>query len=381
MVTVKTAITLLVALLLVGCGGSESNEKASPSGEKTGKGSAVESADMAVVEEKESGLDAAYVAGNRAYGVGGGSGGEKLAAAVNTTLMSTLAPAAIRSPVDSSFIAYNSWRERRPVIRIHDTTTNADSILDEGAFSLAWRRDGALGYFKGLQPDVGTPKRYLGHVVVRRSRQAAPVRWTEKPGRYIVAAWAGERLVVYRLSEEWPELLVLDGPGRTRVLAESSGLVALSPDGRRAFVTRYGASPPVVRILDIATGEEVATFTFSKETGEPLTWVTESGSWVGDLVAAPATQGVVILRVDSGEIVLDQVLRLDPDFFPLGAFEPRLDDAGRKLVVWAELVSQPRQAIPPAAVLICDRVDHQCVQGPQASSFPGPRIIYNPSRP
>jgi hypothetical protein len=329
---------------------------------------------VTVVERPRAAAAAAYAVGDRVYGLRP-SGAVRLAASINTTLIATLSPAAVPSP-DGRLLAYNAWRGRRPLVRVHDLESGKDDVLDEGAMSLAWRVDGALGYFKALAPDVRNARRYRGHVVVRVRPEAPPVRWTRKPGRYLVAAWAGRHLLAYRIGSSWPDLLVADGPGRVRVLAKAGALVAVSPDGSRVFVSTYGASPPVVRVLDVTTGREVA-----RRVVTTLRWVTESGSWEGDLIAATASSGVAVFRVGAQSIALEQVLRFDRAGFAVGPFEPRVEDGGRRIVGWAELASRPRQALPQAAVLDCERGERRCTQAAPVTTAVGLRLVYDPSRP
>jgi hypothetical protein len=326
------------------------------------------------VVERPRAVAAAYAVGDRVYGLRP-SGDVRLAASINTTLIATLSPAAVPSP-NGRLLAYNAWRGGRPLVRLHELATRKDDVLDESAMSLAWRADGALAYFKALAPDVRDPRRYRGHVVVRGRPDAPSVRWTRTPGRYLVAAWAGRRLLVYRIGSSWPDLLAADGPGRIRVLAKAGALVAVSPDGARAFVSAYGASPPVVRVVDVATGREVA-----RRVVTALRWVTESGSWAGNLVAASANTGVAVFRVRARSIALEQTLRFDAAGFSVGPFEPRVESGGRRIVGWAELASRPRQAVPQAAVLDCDRAARRCTQAAPVSTAVGVRLVYNPSRP
>lgn len=301
----------------------------------------------------------------------------KLGAAANATLIATLAPLAVPTPGGTA-LAYNSWRGRRPTIRVRTLPEGDESTLDEGAHSPAWGSDGRrVAYFKALTPEFGDPRRYLGHVVVRDPRGAERRRWTARAGRYVVAAWAGDRVVAYRLRTSFPDLIVLDAPRRERVLAAGSALVALSPDGSRVFVSRYGPSPAVVRVLDVASGEELARF---RPDPQHAPYVLESGSWEGDRVFAATTTGIAVFRVGEGTIELEQVLRVAPTF-PAGVFEPRASADGRTVVAWGELEPQPRQAIPQAALVECDRRSLRCVRVAVSSSSAPPRPVYNPSRP
>jgi hypothetical protein len=361
----KAGLAILGAILFAGClHGAGEEPRARPEAARSGP--------VAVDAGAERGV--AYVAGDRLYGLRA-SRPIRLAAAINTTLIANLSPAAVPAPA-GRLLAYNSWRGGGPVVRIRDLETGKDDVLDEGAVSLAWRRDGALAYFKALKRDVGAPRRYAGRVVVRRAPAADPVRWTPTPRRYLVAAWAGRRLLAYRMRSRWPDLIALDAPGRARLLARAGALVAVSPDGSRAFVSTYGASPPLVRVLDIASGREIARRAFRE-----LRWLTESGAWTGDLVVATGNDGLAVFRVRRRAIALEQVLRFAPAGFPVGPFEPRLEDAGRRITGWAELESQPREALPQAAVLTCDRVARRCRHAPPVSTGVGLRLVYNPSRP
>jgi hypothetical protein len=326
------------------------------------------------VVERPQAVPAPYVAGDRVYGLPR-RGEVELEAPIDTTLIGTLAPAAVPSP-DGRMLAYNSWRGRRPVVRVHDLETGRDDVLSQGAMSVAWRADGAVAYFKALVPDVRTPKRYAGHVVVRSGRNGPATRWTAKPGRYVVAAWAGRRLLLYRVGASWPALLVLDSARGPRVLARTAALVAISPNAERAFVSTYGASPPVVRVLDIASGREIARLAVPS-----VQWLTESGSWTGELVAATASSGVAVFRVGATSIALEQVLRFARAGFTVGPLEPRVEADGRRIVGWAELAPGPRQALSQAAVLDCDRSERRCAQGPPISTAVGVRLVYDPSRP
>ena len=358
-------VAALLAAALAGCVHSDrDSEERAPH----------EAASRVVTVVERGVVAASWVVGDRL--VVRGARTRKLRADVNATLIATLAPVAVAS-VGADSVAYNSWRARRPTLRVHDVRTGAESILDEGAHSVAWARDGKLAYFKALRPDVRFPRAYLGHVAVRRSRRAAPRPWTVRPGRYVVAAWARGRVLFYRLGESFPDLRVLDRPRRQRLLARGSALVAVSADGRRAFVNRYRASPPLVRIIDIRSGGELARLRV--DAGD-VGYVVESGSWAGNRVFAPTTKGIAVFQVSGSTIALEQVLRAGRTF-PLGLSEPRVAADGRTVVAWGQLEGRPRQAVPQAGLVECDRVTLRCVRAAVASAAAPPRPVYNPSRP
>lgn len=313
-------------------------------------------------------VSARYVAGDRL-------GSTRLAAPVVANLIANLAPAAVPDPTGER-VAYNSWRGDRPLVRVRD---GSDVVLAEGAYSPAWRRDGAIAYFQALRPDLPSlaeARGYRGHIVVRDDLDEKPVRWTRQPARYVVAAWAGDRLLAYRITSGWPELLVLDGSGRQRLLARDAALVAISPDALNVFVSTYGASRPLVRVLDVETGEERARLRVPG-----VRWIVEAGSWRGGRVAASASAGIAVFGVTDTKITLQQLLRLERRGFPTGVFEPQLDEAGGRVTAWGERESRPRQALPGVAVVECDLAERRCVRGRELSSAVGLRLVYNPSRP
>ena len=317
-----------------------------------------------------------YVAGNQLFDADDRTT-RRLAGAVGTDLVGTLSPAGV--PIDSGAIIYNSSSLRSPILRITEADGNRDRVFAREALSAAVRRDGAVAYFQGLRPFV-EPKRFLGHVVVREGNRV--LRWTASPGRYVVAAWAGNRLLTYRLREGWPDLLVLDGSGRARRLAKAGALVAVSPDGNRAVISRYGATPPRLTLVDLGTGRSLDRLLLSKPVdGFSLDWVIESGSWRRNLVAAPANAGVVIFRVVGDALSVIQVLQFDTSRFTPGSWQPQFVRSDQEIAVRAELVSPPREAIPRAALIVCDRQTLRCSQGPTVGSFNGPWPIYDPSRP
>jgi hypothetical protein len=365
---------LVVALVLIGC-----TAPPEPAGQARPRSGAIR------VAGEPKPLRAPHVAGDRLYGLTSGERGERLENGINAAFIAVLSPAAVPDPTAGSRVAYNAWEGQGPVLRLLDTGTGDDRILDRGAYSAAWRHDGAIAYFKGqAEIDLEGGERPIGHVVVRGSPDQRAVRWTEQTAQYVVAAWADDRLLVYRIGEgRWPDLLELEGPGKGRVVARDSALVAVSPDGDSAFLSTYGETPPFVQVVDIGERGRTARFSFGEGTpaeARGTRWIVESGSWVGDLVVAKASQGLIVFRIGPGSIEIDQVLRLDGTF-PLGLFEPRLDRSGRRILAWAQLEELPRQPLPDTALVRCDRLTLVCVRGEPVSAGLGLRLVYNPSRP
>jgi hypothetical protein len=211
-------------------------------------------------------------------------------------------------------------------------------------------------------------------------------RAAEAPRRRCVG---GETLLVSRLREgAAPDVPALDGPRQERVYAGRSYLVAVSPDARSAFVAD-GGRPPVVSVVDVASGEAEASLPFrpgKPPFGPDIVAVGDSGSWAGDLVVAPAPPHLAVFRVRGSRIELEQVLHLDPRALPSGAWEPRTDATGRHILVWGQLATgHPTQseATSQAAVLECDRYRLLCVQGEVTPFYVvgPPRVAFDPSRP
>lgn len=328
----------------------------------------------------------AWALGDKLYGVRGAKRPLELESPVHAPLTGTLSAAAAESPIAEEVIAYNAFSRKRPVLRLYDAAAQTDVVLDEGTYSFAWRGDGAIAYFKGLESRVEDPARHLGHVVVRESLSAQPVRWTTRPGRYVVSAWAGERLTVHELEKEsWPTLLVFDGVKRSRVLADRAVLIAISPDGSRAVVAKELRTQPVVALVEVATGRELAAFAFTNEVDpivdQPINYVADSGAWAGDTIIAAVTKGVAVFRVAGDELALEELLFVHPEVFPLGLAEPVIDATGRYFTASAELQQRPRTVFSRTSLIECDRDTRRCVLDRSAPSFQPPRIVYDRSRP
>ena len=372
----KLVATLAAAIIAAGCGSGQE----------------------AVTREPDAARPPArYSVGATVLGVGAGTA--QLAEPPVAPLAGWLTPAGVPSP-DGRALAYNAWHELRPddprlswedqgiepgdrlatpSIRIYDSVTQRDELLEEGAFSVAWRADGALAYFKGAERDYRAAVPYLGDVFVRPALEAEPERWSTEPSRYIVAAWAGERLVAYREHEgEVLDVVVFDGPGRMRVLARNSALVAVSPDGRHAFLERGPAQGrPTVRIVDVESGRTAAALDLT-EIDPAVGTVSYAGDWLGRRVVAASTSGLAVFRVGQ-TIRLEQAVQV-PN--AEGLAEPRFADAsGSRVTAWT---TEGRGGV----FLDCDLDARSCARlvplpsARGAHGFPAwRRPLYNPSRP
>jgi hypothetical protein len=333
----------------------------------------------------------------RGDGLYDGGGRHSLAAAVSGALMGPLSPVAVSSPAGSALL-YSSWQKLRPVdprlsfskqgigdgdelavpwLRARDADGH-DTPIERGAYSAAWRADGAIAYVKGVDAAFQANRPYIGDVYVRDGIHGRSVRWTTGPARYVVYAWAGKRLLFYRIGEgESLQLFVASGPGQVRPLADGSA-IAVSPDGSRVLVLSPDSTN--VRILDVATGREQGWLDVTTAS-TALRWVGYSGSWVGDRVVAPASSGLAVFHVSGDSITLEQALSFDQAQFPAGVQEPRFaDDAGNEIVATAD-VPLKNGADGASFFLDCDRVSRTCERGDAAPASDWPRLVANPSRP
>jgi hypothetical protein len=301
----------------------------------------------------------------------------ELGASVSGAMMGPLSPVAV-SWGDGPLVAYNTWQELKPVdpdqsfsaqgiaaadplgvpsLRIHDGQGN-DFVLARGAYSAAWRHDGAIAFVEGVDPVFRAGRTYTGRVVVRGGVHGRDVAWASDPAHYVVYAWAGERLLFYRIGlGEKTELLVADAPGQIRTLAEGSA-IAVSPDAERVAVLSEDATS--VRILDVATGREQSWIDVTTAT-PPLRWVAYSGSWVGDQIVAPASAGLAVFHVGPDELTLQQVPSLDHGEFPAGVQEPRfVDEAGNEIAASADVPPANGNSGGVSFLLQCDRAARTC---------------------
>jgi hypothetical protein len=256
----------------------------------------------------------------------------------------------------------------RPTLRLFTPSNGQDSVFETGAFSAAWRSDGAIAYFKGVTTDVpGDSSRFVGHLYIRASAGAAPVRWTTDAARYVAVVWAGSNLIAYRQSAgERFDVLALSGPGSVRTLATDATVVATSPDGTQLVVTHNAEGTSTASVVSVANGTSGTALDLAKTTdpqsGAPLQWVTYGGSWDGDVVAAESGAGVALFRVQSGKLSFDRVLvGKNPDY-GMGVHEPQLfrEKSGKLgLIAWAP-VDAPTKNGRAHAIVTCDVSAKSC---------------------
>jgi hypothetical protein len=319
----------------------------------------------------------------------------QLGAPVSGAMIGPLSPVAVRSS-DGKLVAYNTWQELRtvdsdqsfsqqsiadgdalgtPSVRVHDDS-GKDFLLARGAYSAAWRRDGGIAFVKGSDPEFRAGRTYAGQVVVRSGIHGHDVAWTTRPAHYVVYAWAGDRLLFYRVGlGEKLELLVADGPGSIRSLADGSA-IAVSPDATQVAVLSQDATN--VRVLDIATGSELSWLDVTTST-PPLAWLAYSGSWVGDHIVAPASAGLAVLHVGSRSLELEQVLSLDHAQFPVGVQDPRfVDTDGNEIAATAD-IPPGRGSAGISFLLMCDRIARTCDRGEPAPARDWLRLVDGPA--
>jgi hypothetical protein len=330
-----------------------------------------------------------FVRGN---GLFSGKGARsQLTAAVSGAMIGPLSPVAVLSP-GGRYVAYNTWQGQKavdsnqsfssqgigegdvlgtPSLRVHDDS-GKDTLLEQGAYSAAWRLDGAVAFVKGTDRDFRAGRSYDGHVVVRPGVHGKDTAWTKEPAHYVVYAWAGSRLLFYRVGlGEKLELLVADAPGSVRSLAEGSA-IALSPDATRVAVLSQDATN--VRVLDVATGGELAWLDVTTAT-PALAWLGYSGSWTGDHIVAPASTGLAVLHVGSRSLELEQALSLDRARFPVGVQEPEFVDAdGNEIAASADIPPSDGNAAV-SFLLVCDRVVRSCERGESAPAKEWLRLV------
>lgn len=337
-----------------------------------------------------------------------GRGVTRLSQPLLAPLLGQDAALAVPSP-DGRLLAYHAWKGAEngtPLIRMHGLRSGNDPVFEAGAQSLAWRADGALATMQALRPRYenspeGTLGGHLGHVVVRRSLEAAPRRWTKEATQYTVRAWAGPTLLVnvhpsyvYRGRQPDRGLHALDGPERMRALPLDD-LIAVGPDGTLAagppLASGDGPPAPFLNVVRVAGGQLVARLALPRD----LLTVTGIGSWVGDRIVArgasrTGTGALLVFRFAGGELTLEKTIRLDREtalsagvkgFRGVSIGQPTFAGPEARYVIFRVNALGEADSYE-TMFLTCERTGPICRKG--RSLEPLTRwaaLVYNPSRP
>ena len=259
-----------------------------------------------------------------------------------------------------------------------------------------------------------------GHIVVRRTLDRPPVRWSTFASRWSGLAWAGPYLLAQATVTRRDERLDIDfvdyrvhafsGPGCSRVLPLGE-LIAISPDGRYAFghASTHGGqgSDSLLRLVEVSSGKIVDELVQDSGAGA---WARDTIILMTGFVSEPIPPGpdglsvlpgptyvkVVVLRYSDGKLELERELRLSRDIveatglrasnFYFGFAAPAfVDNAARQFTV--ELVIhntlKNRQIDTKVVYLTCDRIESRCRRGRSLDPrrFRWSALVSNPSRP
>jgi hypothetical protein len=350
------AAVVLIALVGTACGGGDRPEVTAAAG-PGGAGSAVVPDEPPPPARREhSRHDANTVVFTAAPGETARE--LRLASTPSNELTAALAPRIVLRP-DLGVGYYNSWEafvdvDGRPsladqgvdpaepvgvpVLRSVDLASGADAAVARGAYGPAVAADGTLAYAQGDPAGFaagGDP--YPSRLLVRRS-DGTTEEWDRAPDLVIPVAWAGDVLLAYRMHEgESLELAAFTGPGRV-AWSTRAYLLAVAPDGARAAIAEPQPSPQTISIVDLASGEVVASTVLDAPV--PVRY---GGDWEGDRLVAPADSRLHRFRVDGAGIVHEGAVELGDGML---AHVALLHDDG--VTVWAAQRTGRAEPVPGA---------------------------------
>jgi hypothetical protein len=333
---------------------------------------------------------------------------------------------------DGRKVAYHAWegdwRRGTSVLRVFDTESGSDRVIDRGAHSPAWRRDGALAYTRAVVPEWDPRKRgnsggRVGHLVVRRNLASPALVWSRhQPQDWRPLAWAGRFLIARgsitvtddETSVRVPRLYAFSGL-LSRISLPLDDLVAVSPDGRlvigEASPLPQGGGESVLRVVQVQSGQILATLDPRRDPdletwsgAQPGIWsgatvLVPTGfatrpvtipTWEGDrVIEGPDTTAVVAFRYEDGALTVDQELKLKREIVEATGLR-RVDNmfTGRPVFVDQEerQFTQPIRASVngrfTSFYVTCDRVEKRCRRGRTLQpDSPWTALMFNPSRP
>jgi len=343
---------------------------------------------------------ASYVSGQTLYLTGRKP--QRLESPLLAALLGQNATLVVESP-GHRYVAYHSWRERVPLLFVHDTVTGLDRLLARGAQTIAWGNDGRIAYVQADPPRYRSSRAYVGRVMVQ-TLSSKPRSWTKRPGNYQVLAWARGRLLVgiraCYLSgcerDPAPGVYVVERSGRLVSLPLAT-LLALSPDGRQAL-GRYDPVPgqdspsPLVRLVDVASGRVLATLDLTQAARAAglrgsLPGALYTAAWRGgEIVGAfSGLDGVVVfLRVRAQRLSIEELVRVPTATLPgrygltfgVPAF---VNGSTDRIVVPLQRSGEGNRSF--VAVLACNRQSRHCVRGRLLAGRDWFAVVSNPSRP
>jgi hypothetical protein len=354
-------------------------------------------------------------------------------------------PLVVPSP-DGRTLVYHAWEaefdRRRGLLksatnflRVFDVASSRDRLLERGAAGVAWRRDGTLAYLRATEPELRNTLEHwkgarFGHVLVRRTPESRPVRWTSTEAAWVPLVWAGRELLVQSTIKgvhlpggvrrfPWG-VWAFSGPGRVRPLGIHT-LVAVSPDGRFAFgVGSRDGSPSLLRVVEPSTGRIAVSVDIDELPGaqkdgieRDLLWLRE-GSWSGDTIIAasgsgsapfqfpldfnrPETlrqegvAGLTVLRYSDGKLSVERTLKLTGAVAEATGIRHRysmfefvhpifVDSTARQFT--SELRIIPNTGRSHFLFVTCDIEKERCRRGRLRKPFTTrAALVYNPSRP
>jgi hypothetical protein len=414
---IKKRAVLLSALVFVVVAGSGVVIWATVAGANSRSEPAVFAKELVLKGETVSKLAAeashSSIRGNELKGARGKLKGKTVFLNGNASVgITSLTPAAVESS-DGRFVVYSTWSvpasaasvgHKRPGgvveydygevlgipnVRLYDADTGTDTLVEAGAYSPALSLDGRLAYVRADTNELKAGTDYTGKIVVGRVDGNSFESWTSDSAKYFPYAWAGSTLLAYRAfpDSEAADLYALKGADQTRLLAAEAELVAVSPDGTRAFVTAGRRTIEIIRVEDgsveaslVLDGEGVADV----ESSTTPHGIGYSGSWYGDRVIADSDMGLIVFDVKNG-IRIESIM--NPRDLAWNIYDPELLD-DTNLIGWTHLPRPSRQekgsSGPPTeeyddALVECDLTAESCAIGARTRTDLQ-RWVSNPSR-
>jgi hypothetical protein len=325
---------------------------------------------------------------------------------VASPLSSGTSPVAIPTP-DGSGLLFSTWkyyggpptpgtepttgvRVAHPAIWLLNLETGVQSLVADGAVSLALSMSGQVAYVKGDRPDYFANEPFAGTIEMRSVEDRSMIQvLVPEVDNYRVVAWAGDSLLYYKLRDGGSLDLYRVREGEApRLLAEETGVVAVSPDETKVLVQHLGTPDGNVDLLDVATGQALAYVKDLRDSsGAPVGALLLQGDWRGDTIAAAASafSGLVFILVSPEDsLSVSRTLDLGRHRLPWGMESPRFSSDGSTVTAFA--IIPPKNIVASTGpyftrVVTCGQMASTCsyvapLPDRSAQAFP----VSNPSR-